>query len=324
MSQHSATRPGTGHSGPRHAHHTDRSTVDDLVGTAGHTEAPPQRRHRRRRLATVVAAVALALTAAGTTIAVSTPGPPAPPPVPPEPAVAAEGQTPLPILVSGPELAALPQATTWATIPAAPPDPDPTHAPSGRVVHPTATVSTYAAPGGPPIAAVPPTQLGSDTWLPILAEVPGWALVALPSRPQGSAAWLYLADPAVTVARTPYLITVDRQAFLLRLVRDGTETGRWIVGIGKPGTETPVGRTFVLAAIRETQPPIFSPVVLPLGTHSATHLTYGGGPGTVGIHTWPTSDVYGRASSDGCVRVPPDALHTLSTDVPLGTPVLIR
>ncbi|WP_309114675.1 L,D-transpeptidase [Saccharothrix sp.] len=63
--------------------------------------------------------------------------------------------------------------------------------------------------------------------------------------------------------------------------------------------------------------------MLPLGTHSQTHTSYGGGPGTVGIHTWPTPEVYGTASSDGCVRVPRDALDAMSTRVPLGTPVLI-
>ncbi|WP_143168451.1 L,D-transpeptidase [Amycolatopsis australiensis] len=47
-------------------------------------------------------------------------------------------------------------------------------------------------------------------------------------------------------------------------------------------------------------------------------------PGTVGLHTWPTADVYGRPSSDGCVRIPPDALQVISTQVPIGSPVLIR
>ncbi len=63
-------------------------------------------------------------------------------------------------------------------------------------------------------------------------------------------------------------------------------------------------------------------MILPLGTHSPTLDSYGGGPGTVAIHTWPTDEGFGEAVSDGCIRVPADALDTL-TEVPLGTLVTI-
>jgi lipoprotein-anchoring transpeptidase ErfK/SrfK len=224
--------------------------------------------------------------------------------------------------VSAEQLAALPQATTFATVSDAPADPAASAVPSGRVVHPAATVPVFTAPGGAAIAAVPPQQLDSDTWLPIVAEQPGWVQVLLPSRPNGSTAWLPLNDPSLTVARSPYLLRVDRAAFTLTLTRDGQETGRWPVGVGKPESVTPAGRTFVMASIKDTHP-TFSPIVLPLGAHSDTYTTYGGGPGTVAIHTWPAAAVYGTASSDGCVRVPPEALQVISAQVPLGTPVLV-
>lgn len=232
--------------------------------------------------------------------------------------------------VTAEQLAALPQATTYGTTPAAPRDPAPDRAPAGRVVHPAQAVPVFSEPGGEPVAAVPARQpLGiepnfvySDTWLSILDEQPGWALVALPSRPNASVAWMFLDTDAVTVATTPHLITVDRAAFELTLTTHGEVTGRWKVGIGKPGAITPPGRTFLLAALRDEKS-TFSKVVLPLGAHSDTHQSFGGGPGTVGLHTWPNGDVYGTASSDGCVRVPPDALQAL-TDVPSGTTVLIK
>ncbi|MCP9981085.1 L,D-transpeptidase [Actinomadura madurae] len=65
-----------------------------------------------------------------------------------------------------------------------------------------------------------------------------------------------------------------------------------------------------------------SPTVLPLGTHSATLDTFGGGPGTVALHGWPDASVFGKAITHGCVRVPADALKALSR-VPLGSLVLI-
>ncbi|HEU5483992.1 MAG TPA: L,D-transpeptidase [Microlunatus sp.] len=229
----------------------------------------------------------------------------------------------LPRAVNAAELAALPAASTFATVAGAPKDPAPDAETGGMVVHPAVTVAVFAAPGGAPIAALPTHQLGSDTWLPVLAEQPGWALVALPVRPNGTTGWLYINDPLITVARTPYRIVVDRATFILTLSRDGIAVGRWTVGIGKPHAVTPAGRTFLLASIRDNRP-TFSPIVLPLGAHSDTYTSYGGGPGTVALHTWPTPDVYGRASSDGCVRIPPDALTVISTTVPLGTVVVIK
>ncbi|MGH3518627.1 MAG: L,D-transpeptidase family protein [Haloechinothrix sp.] len=225
--------------------------------------------------------------------------------------------------VSPDALARLPKATTFGTVTNAPADPRPGDAPPGMVVHPRRTVPVFTAPGGRPIAALPATQLGSDTWLPVLDEQPGWLRVLLPARPNGATGWLHHDTAYLRIAHTPYRIEVDRARFTLRLYRDGATIGRWTVGVGKPAAETPAGRTFVLASIRDTKA-TFSDIVLPLGAHSDTYTTYGGGPGTVGIHTWPTSDAFGTASSDGCIRVPPAALAELSTTVPLGTPVLIR
>lgn len=226
-----------------------------------------------------------------------------------------------PRAVSAAELARLPQATTFGEVTDAPQDSEPDGVPDGRVVHPSVPVPAFVEPGGAPVAVIPATELVSPTWLPVVASQPGWRKVLLPSRPNSRAAWIYL-DTTITVARDPYVIRVDREHFTLALFKDSNEIGRWAVGVGKAGSPTPVTRTFVMASIRDTHP-TFSPIILATGAHSDTYTTYGGGPGTVGIHGWPTSSVFGTASSDGCVRVPADALQVLSTTVPLGTPVLI-
>ena len=232
--------------------------------------------------------------------------------------------TTAPVILPQPvdDLAALPEATTFSAVIGGPPDLDQGQIPSGHVVHPNQKVPVYAQPGGSAIAALPTQQISSDTWVPVIAEEPGWVQVLLPSRPNGSTGWLSTQDTTLDIAHTPYRIVVDRAAFRLQLYRDEEVVGSWIVGIGKPGAETPAGRTFLLASLQDSRQ-TFSPVILPLGSHSDSHETYGGGPGTTGIHGWPSTDVLGRPSSDGCVRVPADALHVLSTDVPLGTPVLI-
>ncbi|MGH3518782.1 MAG: L,D-transpeptidase [Haloechinothrix sp.] len=209
-------------------------------------------------------------------------------------------------------------SNTYTTIASAPQDPSPRQETEGLIVHPRERVPVYAKPGGKQIATMEPTQLG-DTWLPVINGRPGWVQVLLPSRPNGSTGWL--RDSQLDRAYTPYLIRVHLASMRLELILEGRETGSWPIGIGKRDTPTPTGRTFLLGSIVDPKQR-YSPVILPLGSHSDTLDSFGGGPGTVAIHTWPTTDVLGTASSHGCIRVPKDALNRL-TEVPLGTLVLV-
>lgn len=225
-----------------------------------------------------------------------------------------------------PNLAGLPEANTFGTVANAPQDVTAEAVPDGQLVHPTTPVPVFDQPGGDAIAVLPTTQLGSDTWVPVIAEEPGWVQVLLPSRPNGSTGWLSTQDNTLTIRSTTDRIVIDRAAFRLTLYRDHQQIGTWSVGVGTAAAPTPTGRTFVLASLTDAKQK-FSPVIFPLGIHSATYTTYGGGPGTTGIHGWPTTDVFGRPSSDGCIRVPADALATFTSPidpVPIGTPVLIR
>ncbi|GAA2819962.1 L,D-transpeptidase [Saccharopolyspora taberi] len=218
---------------------------------------------------------------------------------------------------------ALPEATTFGSLPAAPVDAEPQAETSGVVLRVKQELSVHGAPGGAAFARLPATQLNNPTWVPVIAERGGWARILLPSRPNGSTGWVRLGGPERTErARTPYVVDVDVDARRLELRENGRAIGVWTVGVGAARSPTPRGRTFIMAAIAETVTR-FSPVILPLGTHSETFSTYGGGPGTVALHGWPDPSVFGKGSSDGCVRVPDDALRTL-TSLPLGTLVLLR
>jgi lipoprotein-anchoring transpeptidase ErfK/SrfK len=235
----------------------------------------------------------------------------APSPVGPE-------EAPAPAPAAAVDPATLPESTTYTALAGTAPDPAPDRATDGRVAHPVRETLVHDAPGGTPIARMPVTQIG-DTWLPVLEQQGDWVRVLLPSRPSSSTGWLSVAD--LDVKTTPYRIEVHLGARTLQLFEDGTQLAQWTVGIGKPSAPTPTGRTFLLGAFSDDAQR-YSPVILPLGTHSPTHDTFGGGPGTVAIHTWPTADVFGEATSDGCIRVPADALRQLTT-VPLGTLVTI-
>lgn len=228
-----------------------------------------------------------------------------------------------PASVSAAQAAKLPQATTYATIPAAPADPSRFAATSGLVVHPLAAQIVYAKPGGAPVAVLPVTELGGPTWVPVVQNGPGWDEVLLPSRPNHITGWIYTAgaDPKLQTARTSYLLRVNLGTRRLSVYDGNRLLGAWTVAIGAPGTPTPTGRTFLLALLAPPDP-TYSPLILPLGLHSNAWSTFGGGPGTVGIHGWPDTSVFGHAVSNGCVRVPAAALHLISR-IPLGSLVVI-
>jgi lipoprotein-anchoring transpeptidase ErfK/SrfK len=215
-------------------------------------------------------------------------------------------------------LASLKSSTTRTTIPRAPKDPDPQGVTDGEVVHPLRTVMLYAQPGRHPFAKVTPQQFG-DTWLPVVERRGAWSRVLLPSRPNGSTGWLRTAQ--VERRTTPYLIRVHLGSRQLELFSEGSQVGSWTVAIGAPETPTPTGRTFLLGSMVDDSQS-FSPLILPLGSHSDTLDSYGGGPGTVALHGWPDDSVFGQAVSHGCIRVPAEALEALRY-VPLGTLVVV-
>ncbi|MGO8885458.1 MAG: L,D-transpeptidase [Streptosporangiaceae bacterium] len=227
----------------------------------------------------------------------------------------------LPMRVSRGQMARLPMATTFGRSPAAPQDPDPFALETGIVLHPTVTRVVYARPGGPPVAALPTTEIKSPTWVPVVQSQSGWDRVLLPTRPNRSTGWIYLGDGGLQTAYSAYRVEINLAAYRLTILDAERRLGSWTVAVGAPGTRTPTGRTFVLASLSPVHP-TYSPLILPLGVHSDSLNTFGGGPGTVALHGWPDLAVFGHAVSHGCVRVPDAALRVLS-QVPLGSSVVI-
>ncbi|TDB87144.1 murein L,D-transpeptidase [Actinomadura sp. KC216] len=213
----------------------------------------------------------------------------------------------------------VPEATTFTTVSGAPKDTAPGGATDGLVVHPDGPTPVFDRPGGRRVATLPAEQLGGPTWVPVVESSGSWRRVLLPSRPNGSSGWI--TGDGLSTARTPYTVRVELAKRRLTLLKSARKAGRWTVAIGGPKTPTPQGRTFLLATLAPAKKTP-SPLVLPLGTHSATLDTFGGGPGTVALHGWPDTSVFGKAVTHGCIRVPKDALRTLSR-VPLGSLVLI-
>ena len=299
-----------------------RDVLDPGRGRASHAggNAPTGRRFWRSHVPQVVAA-AVVLAAVSVAVLAATSGESSTPS-----ARAAPGEHRLvaPAGVSAAELAKLPRATTYASIPASPSDPAPFAVTSGLVVHPRVPQIVYAEPGKRPVAVLPTTELDAPTWVPVVQHSPGWERVLLPSRPNRATGWIYTEAAGGTqldTRRSGYLVRISVGGHTLSLYDGGRPLGTWTVAVGAQATPTPTGRTFVLALLAPRHP-TYSPLILPLGFHSNTLTAYGGGPGTVGVHGWPDPSVFGHAVSHGCVRIPAKGLHALSR-LPLGSLVLI-
>ncbi len=228
---------------------------------------------------------------------------------------------PTPVAIDVRSFENLPEATTFAKIDALPRDED-TSPTAGQVLRAKKELPVYDAPNGKAVARLPATQLGSPTWVPEIARSDGWSRVLLPVRPNRSSGWVFTGADDFERAENDYLVTVDLAAFRLEVSEKDRKVGAWTVGTGKPEYPTPTGRTYILASLKETVTE-FSPYILPLGAHSDSHETFGGGPGTVALHGWPDATPFGVAGSDGCIRVPNDALDLLLT-LPLATVVIVK
>lgn len=232
------------------------------------------------------------------------------------PATSSTTTIPVPVLNAA-QLAALPKATTFATLKGL--TTSGTARSDGNVVRIARKQPGFATPGGKVVTLIPPTQLGLDTWLPIVDRRSGWLQVRLPSRPDGSLAWVPAAG--MRTAQTNWRVVVSLTKGTLSITQGGSAKGTWSVGQGKADSPTPTGETFLLAGfVDPTQ--TFSPVIYALGTHSRTLDSFGGGPGTVAVHGWPTAGGRRGKISHGCIRVPTAAL-TMFAKLPTGTPVNI-
>ena len=220
------------------------------------------------------------------------------------------------------DLSKLTEVNTSTTVSGAPLEPRPNAGSStGEVIHPRNVLPIYDRVNGKAFAKLPTTQIGGQCWVPVIAKQGDWAEILLPSRPNGAAGWVHLTPGAADAAQDNYIINVNRAAFTLELLESGKSLGKWTIGTGKSVHPTPVGQAYIIAAVEETVDK-YSPIILPLSYHSNSLETFGGGPGTVGIHTWPTDSFLGNASSDGCIRVTKEVLDKL-VKLPLGTIVNI-
>jgi len=168
-----------------------------------------------------------------------------------------------------------------------------------------------------------PNAHGARLVFLVKARRPGWELVYLPKRPNGSTGWVH--DSQVELARDPYRLTVSLGARRLTVTRAGHTFLAAPVGVGKSATRTPTGMYFVVELLEQANPAgAYGPFAFGLSAYSNVLYSFGGGPGQIGLHGTNEPGALGTDVSHGCIRVANSVIARLADLLPLGTPVVIR
>ncbi|MER7164665.1 L,D-transpeptidase [Micromonospora sp. NPDC000207] len=204
-----------------------------------------------------------------------------------------------------------------------PPDPDTMDVtPLTEGLRPARRIAAYDAPGGLPLAFLDPTVNGVDLTVPIAQRRTGWAAVLLPSANR-RLAWVPPGGWTVTPLRNQ--IVIERRPHRLTWFRDGEPRRTWPVSLGRPGQETPLGRSFVLGRSTPSENVYAGVDVLALGSvpDDPDAVPAGLRGAHIGIHTWHHDGELGRQTTNGCIRLTASGQRLLLAEVPPGSPVVV-
>lgn len=216
-----------------------------------------------------------------------------------------------------------PATTTTTTAPVAVP------APPVRLIvtaRDGGDLAVYPAPGAPAPSATLPAinELDSPLVLLAIGRQGDWFHVLLPTRPNGSTAWVRAGD--VNTAIPEYQVELSQAAHQLRVLRisDGAVVLTSPVGVGRASTPTPNGEFFVRDwfPVEEPNHP-YGPFAFGLSGHSDVFMQFGDGDGRIAIHGTNQPSSIGANMSNGCPHVANDVVLNLKDYMPLGTPVII-
>jgi lipoprotein-anchoring transpeptidase ErfK/SrfK len=180
-------------------------------------------------------------------------------------------------------------------------------------------VVVRSAPNGPVLARLSRrTEFGSPQTLAVTRATQTGFSVITTGVPNSHTAWV--ARGGLSLRRTHVTLDVDLSRQLLR-VRDGNRVVRKIrVGVGAPGTSTPVGRFAVTDELNgAAYSPVYGCCILALSGHQ-TNLPRGWtGGDRLAIHGGSLGAV-----STGCLHASTADLRYLMRSVPLGAQVVIH
>ena len=187
------------------------------------------------------------------------------------------------------------------------------------------SVDVYPSPGAsePSRTLKNPQPSGAPLVLLVREQQADWVKVLLPVRPNGSSGWVKSSD--VGVSQTDYYIVIGLTEHRITVFNGRSVVLDERIGLGAGGTPTPTGLFFIKELLQPPNPAgAYGPYAYGLSAFSDVLFSFGGGPGTVGLHGTNDPSSLGRNVSNGCIRMSNAAVTRLAKMLPLGVPVQIN
>jgi L,D-transpeptidase catalytic domain len=160
------------------------------------------------------------------------------------------------------------------------------------------------------VLAIGAQRAGDGAW---------WYELSLPGRPNGQRGWVRGDLVELRPAANRIVVHVRERRIEVQRITDERVLLSAVVAVGKPGTETPLGRDFYVQARYVPDDPFYGSFVLV--TSASSKLTDWPDGGFAGIHGTDQPNLLGEAVSHGCVRVSNAVARALERLAPLGSPV---
>jgi hypothetical protein len=219
--------------------------------------------------------------------------------------------------IAQPKPAAPKQSAIKTNVIAIPPGPGHLAAMAGR-----RGLTLRSRPGGRVVAHLcPHTEWGSPTVVWAAERRGRWLGVISSAAGNNRLAWLDVQRDRPRMWRSLYSLHADLSERELELWRGSRVVRRMSVGIGGPGTPTPVGRYTVTDKLIPDRGLSYYGCCLLALSGRQPHLRPGwAGGDRIAIHGGST----GTATSAGCIHASDGDLKRLMKIIPIGTPVYIR
>ena len=167
-----------------------------------------------------------------------------------------------------------------------------------------------------------PQPSGAPLVMLVREQQGDWVRVLLPIRPNGSSGWV--KRDQVGIYSTNYYIVIGLRAHRITVFNGSSVVLDERIGLGAGGTPTPTGLFFIKELLQPPNPSgAYGPYAYGLSAFSEVLFSFGGGPGTVGVHGTNDPSSLGRNVSNGCIRMSNAGVTRLAKMLPLGVPVQI-
>ena len=167
-----------------------------------------------------------------------------------------------------------------------------------------------------------PTYYKNPLVVEVLENQGEWMKVLITARPNHTTGWIKADD--ATIAATEYRIELDLSTYHLKVFKGAELFLDTEVAIGKESTPTPQGKFFISEKIKNSSDTgLYGAWILPINGYSETLDTFDNGLPQIAFHGTNQPELVGTRASNGCVRIPNEAVTKIAEAVPAGTPIEI-